>query len=136
MSAEIVLQQMIIIFLLIMTGYIVYKRGIIQNNVAKGISALVVNVCNPALLIRSAFDHDASITYDKILYAVVGGAVLYAVLILASLFLPKPLKKGDYRLTRAMYETAQDNCLPTPKEDIDRALDEWETKFNNGLRGD
>ncbi|HIT05556.1 MAG TPA: ATP-binding protein [Candidatus Scybalocola faecipullorum] len=46
------------------------------------------------------------------------------------------LKKGDYRLTRAMYETAQDNCLPTPKEDIDRALDEWETKFNNGLRGD
>ena len=95
MSAEIVLQQMIIIFLLIMTGYIVYKRGIIQNNVAKGISALVVNVCNPALLIRSACDHDASITYDKILYAVVGGAVLYAVLILASLFLPKLLSVGE-----------------------------------------
>ena len=67
MSAGVVLQQMIIIFLLIMTGYFVYKKGIVQDSIAKGISALVVNVCNPALLIRSAFDHDSSITYDKLL---------------------------------------------------------------------
>ncbi len=92
MSAGVVLQQMIIIFLLIMTGYFVYKKGIVQDSIAKGISALVVNVCNPALLIRSAFDHDSSITYDKLLYAVAGGVILYAVLFLASWVIPKILK--------------------------------------------
>lgn len=92
MSAGIVLQQMVIIFLLIMTGYIAYKKGIVQDKAAKGISALVVNICNPALLVRSAFDHDASITYDKLFYAVLGGAILYAVLFLASWLLPKALK--------------------------------------------
>lgn len=92
MSAGIVLQQMIIIFLLIMIGYLVYKKGIIQDSVSKGISALVVNVCNPAILIRSAFDHDPSITYDKLLYAVLGGAILYVVLFLASWILPRVLR--------------------------------------------
>lgn len=92
MSAGIVLQQMIIIFLLIMTGYIVYKRGIIKGEISRGISALVVNVCNPAILIRSAFDRDPSVTYDKIFSAVLGGAVVYVILLAASFILPKLLK--------------------------------------------
>lgn len=92
MSAGIVLQQMIIIFLLILTGYIVYKKGIIKGEVSKGISALVVNVCNPAILIRSAFDRDPSVTYGRLFMAVLGAGVLYAVLIAASFLLPKLLK--------------------------------------------
>lgn len=95
MSAGIVLQQMVIIFLLIMIGYVVYKKGIIEDNVTKGISALVVNVCNPAILIRSAFDHDPSITYDKLLYAVMGGIISYIVLFVASWLLPRMLKVED-----------------------------------------
>lgn len=91
MSAGIVLQQMIIIFLLILTGYIVYKKGIIKGEVSKGISALVVNVCNPAILIRSAFDRDPSVTYGRLFMAVLGAGVLYAVLIAASFLLPKLL---------------------------------------------
>lgn len=95
MSAGIVLQQMVIIFLLIMIGYLVYKKGIIQDGVSKGISALVVNVCNPAILVRSAFDQDSSITYDKLLYAVIGAAVLYVVLFLTSWILPRILHVGE-----------------------------------------
>lgn len=43
------------------------------------------------------------------------------------------LKSGEYRLTQEMFEEAQASCLPTPKEDIIRELDEWEAKFKAGL---
>lgn len=92
MSAGIVLQQMVIIFMLILTGYVVYKKGIIQGEVSKGLSALVVNVCNPALLIRSAFERDPSVTYGKLLLAVFGAGVLCVLLIASSFLLPKLLK--------------------------------------------
>ena len=89
MSVQIVFQQMLIIFILIMTGYVVYKKGIIQEEASRGISALVVNVCNPAILIRSAFERDASVTAEKIGMAVLGAAFMYGILILVSMILPK-----------------------------------------------
>lgn len=92
MSAGIVLQQMVIIFLLIMTGYTAYKKGFLQGDVSKGISALVVNVCNPALMLRSAFNRDTSVTYESLLLAVAGGAVLYGILLVVSYFLPRLLR--------------------------------------------
>lgn len=92
MSAGIVLQQMVIIFLLILTGYIVYKKGIVKAEISKGISALVVNVCNPAILIRSAFDRDASITNENLLLAMLGSALMYAVLLAAAWILPRALR--------------------------------------------
>lgn len=95
MSAGIVLQQMIIIFILMMTGYVVYKKGIIGGDISRGISALIVNVCNPAILIRSAFDRDASVTEEKLLMAAAGTVVMYVILILISFVLPKCLKAGD-----------------------------------------
>lgn len=92
MSAGIVLQQMMIIFLLILTGYVIYKKGIIQGEIAKGISALVVNVCNPAILIRSAFERDASVTNEKLLLAVFGSGLMYVILLAASWILPRLLR--------------------------------------------
>ena len=43
------------------------------------------------------------------------------------------LKTGEYRLTREMFRKGQDSCLPTPKEDIIRELDEWEEKFKRNI---
>lgn len=43
------------------------------------------------------------------------------------------LENGEYRLTRELFEEAQKNCLPTPKEDIIRELDEWEDKFKKNM---
>ena len=53
MSAFVVLKQMIMMFLLIMTGYFLYKRRLISSAASKDMSALVVNVCSPALIISS-----------------------------------------------------------------------------------
>lgn len=39
------------------------------------------------------------------------------------------IRSQEYRLKRAMFEEAQNNCLPTPKDDIIKELDEWEDKF-------
>ena len=92
MSAGIVFQQMCMIFLLVMTGYITYKKGIISDETSRGISALVVNVCNPALLISSAFDRDPSVTNDKLLLVVLGGAVMYFLLLISAWILPRILR--------------------------------------------
>jgi hypothetical protein len=92
MSAGIVFQQMVIICLLIMTGYVLYKREILGDGAAGAFSALVINVCNPALLVSSCFNRDASITNEKILLAAVAGAVVYAVLILSSFVIPALLR--------------------------------------------
>ncbi len=92
MSAGIVFQQMVIIFLLILTGYIVYRKGIVKAEISKGISALVVNVCNPAILIRSAFERDASITNENLLLAMLGCALMYVILLAASRILPGVLR--------------------------------------------
>ena len=43
------------------------------------------------------------------------------------------LKAGAYRLTREMFRKGQESCLPTPKEDIIRELDEWEEKFKKNI---
>jgi hypothetical protein len=92
MSAGVVLQQMIIIFLLMMTGYVLYKKGILGDGASPAFSALVVNVCNPALLISSSFERDPSITNEKILLSILAGAVVYGVLLVSAFVLPKLLR--------------------------------------------
>lgn len=92
MSAGVVFQQMLIIFLLMMTGYAAYKKGLLSAESTKGISALVVNICNPALLIRSAFERDPSVTTEKLLIAVAGGAVIYGAMLLSSWIFPALLQ--------------------------------------------
>lgn len=92
MSAGIVFQQMIVIFLVVFSGYLAYKKGIVKDGISKGISALVVNVCNPALIITSALDRDESVTYQKMLLAVLAVVVVYAILIISSFVIPRILR--------------------------------------------
>jgi predicted permease len=79
---------MIIIFIMMMVGYILYKKEILKEGASATISALVINVCNPALLISSSFNRDTSVTNDKVILVVVAGAVVFGVLIIASFVVP------------------------------------------------
>ena len=56
MSGLVVLKQMIMIFILILTGFILYKKKMISDSASKDLSALVVNVCSPGLVIVSMFN--------------------------------------------------------------------------------
>jgi predicted permease len=79
---------MIIIFIMMMVGYVLYKKEILKEGASATISAIVINVCNPALLISSSFNRDTSVTNDKVILAVIAGAVLFGVLIIASFVVP------------------------------------------------
>jgi predicted permease len=92
MSAGVVLQQMIIIFILIMAGYVLSKKHIVGDSASETLSALVINMCNPALLISSCFHRDASVTNENIPLAVGAGAVAYGIFFLASFVIPALLR--------------------------------------------
>jgi hypothetical protein len=92
MSAGVVLQQMIIILILIMVGYLLSKKNIVGDSASETLSALVVNVCNPALLVSCCLSRDASVTNKKIVLGIAAGAVVYLVLILASFVIPALLR--------------------------------------------
>jgi predicted permease len=73
---------------MMMVGYVLYKKEILKEGASATISAIVINVCNPALLISSSFNRDTSVTNDKVILAVIAGAVLFGVLIIASFVVP------------------------------------------------
>lgn len=92
MSAGVVFQQMVVIFIIVCVGYLAHKKGIVQEGTSKNLSALVINICNPAVIIGSALGRDESITYQNILIAVIAGLVVYVILFLSSLVIPKILR--------------------------------------------
>ena len=103
MSAGVVVQQMIVIFLVVLSGYICYKKKVVQDGVSKGLSALVINVCSPAVIIGSALSRDESITYENMIIAAIAGAVVYFIFFLASLVIPRILRtKGDEKTHYAL----------------------------------
>lgn len=92
MNTGVVFQQMIIICLLLLTGYIIYKKGLVKDAVSPGLSAIVINVCGPAMLLHSVLERDPAITNEKLLLSLGGGAVIYAVLLVSSIVIPRVLR--------------------------------------------
>ncbi len=95
------LQQMTVLFLLMAIGYICYKKRIITDGVNKKLSAIVVNVANPALVLTSSMSEDKIQGHELMVTLVLVIAIYSALLILAEV-LPrllhvKPKRKGTYR---------------------------------------
>ena len=92
MSTVIVFQQMLVVLLMMMTGCYLFRRQILPKTSAAAISALIAKVCNPALMLSSAFDENNSATTEDILTAAVVAVVLYAILLILGKILPVLLK--------------------------------------------
>ena len=56
MDVSVIFQEMIVICLLILVGYILFHRKMISEQCSADLSTLVVKVCNPALILVSALD--------------------------------------------------------------------------------
>lgn len=97
MNPGIILQQMCIIFLLILTGYYLSKKGILTEDAGKDLSAIVVNLCNPALTISSVTGSDSSITIEKALLAAVVAAAMYGMLVLLANVIPLVMRENSSR---------------------------------------
>ena len=92
MSITVVLQQMIIIFILIGIGMILFKKEMLSEKTSKQLSGLIVNITNPALLICSAFDDGPKVSIPELGLALIAYAVIYAILIAVSFLIPYILR--------------------------------------------
>lgn len=88
MSITVVLQQMVIIFILIGIGMILFRRGLLSEEGSKQISGLIINVTNPALLICSALDDGPKVSLRELGIAFASYAAVFAVLIAVGFLLP------------------------------------------------
>lgn len=92
MSVEIVIQQMIIIFILIFVGVFLYKTKKIDENVSTSLSWIVVNITNPLTLITAALTSSIELTLKHLFFAIGCFIVAYAILFLMSHIIPAILR--------------------------------------------
>ena len=85
------LQQMIVLFILMGIGYFCYKKAIITDEVSKKLSAIVVNIANPALILTGCMGEDRIQGKELLLTGGIMLAMYAALLILAEL-LPRLLR--------------------------------------------
>lgn len=92
MSGLIVLKQMVIIFILILTGFILYKKGLISSYASKDLSALVVNICSPGLVVASMFQDLSNVSRDNVILVGIIGIFFFLFMIILGYFITKVLK--------------------------------------------
>ena len=98
MSLPVILQQMGVIFILVAIGFYLYKRGIIDSVSSKKLSTIVVDVCNPAMIMASILSGNITATHKDLIIAAALGASFYAFLVLLGFIIPHLLKvKPDKR---------------------------------------
>ena len=76
------LQQMIVLFLIMLVGFIAYKKDYINDNSSKKLSSIVVNIANPALILSSVLTMDGTVTGKDLAITVVIAVLLFVGLLL------------------------------------------------------
>lgn len=97
MSVVIVFQQMLVLFGMIAMGYIAYKKKLIEERGIKSISAVIVTILNPFLVISSVLNKKIEFSGEVIKQNAVMVAALYLILIVVSIIFAKAarLSKED-----------------------------------------
>ena len=86
------LQQMIILFLLMMVGFALNKCRIIDSTGAKALSAVVVNVANPAMVLSAAINKESVITGMELLKTFGLIVLIYIILLILAWVVTKVLR--------------------------------------------
>ncbi len=104
MSIVIIGKNMAVILLMALMGFILYKKGFLEESINKKLSVLVVDLCNPALSIACIVEDRISAPRREILQAVILSVMIYAGLILLGILLPKVLriKRGEEKYYHMM----------------------------------
>ena len=91
-SSLIVLQQMAVIAILVGIGFFLQKRSLLGEKGDKILSKIVVDICNPALVVSTILSGNISVTHQDFLKGLVIGAALYASFCLLGLVIPRILR--------------------------------------------
>lgn len=92
------LQQMGILFLIMLVGFICQKIGVMNETGNKMISALVVQVANPALILAAGINKTDTIEGKNLLFAVLLAIGVYTLAIVSAIIVPKLLKISKRQL--------------------------------------
>lgn len=88
MSVWIVQKQMIIIFVMILIGVYVYKKGHMSNESSRHLSWIIVNITNPITLLCAALSEEEKVSATEVGIAFLCFAVMYAILIALAYLIP------------------------------------------------
>lgn len=99
-----VITKMCMLFVIMMTGYIGNKLGVLDDAGNKKYSSLVVNITAPALILASASDSSLAGSKSEALFVLAVAVGMYVFLITASLFVRFLLRipKGEEGVFRFM----------------------------------
>lgn len=99
MSMSLVFQQMLVIFVLMGTGFYLFRSGRLSEKASGDLSSLITRICNPALMICSAFDKSNTATNHDLLVVAAAAVISYVFLIILGCILPLFLRvrKGDFK---------------------------------------
>lgn len=98
MSISIILQQMGMICILVAIGIFLFKKGVVDNVTSKKLSAIVVDVCNPALIMGSILSGNMTATHKDLLTAALLGVFFYGFMVALGFIIPLILRaKRDDR---------------------------------------
>ena len=96
MSISIILQQMGVICILVAIGIYLYKKQVIDDRTSQKLSTIVVDVCNPALILGSILSGHMTATHSDLLVAIALGAAFYVILVILGFVIPRILRSESY----------------------------------------
>lgn len=86
----VMLQQMIVMFLMMAVGYLCYRKQILTEEVSRKVSAIVVNVANPCMILSSALT-DQQMQGKELVQTLAIVVIMYAFLLVVAQLLPRIL---------------------------------------------
>ena len=92
MSLSVILQQMGVICILVFIGILLYKKNVIDTVTSKKLSAIVVDVCNPGLILASILGGNITADHKDLIYAAGLGFAFYLLLMIIGLIMPRILR--------------------------------------------
>lgn len=92
MSTIIVLQQMGVITILVTIGILLYKKNVVDDTVSQRLSVIVMDICNPALILASILSGNITATHKDLLTGIILGAAFYLFLVILGFIFPYIIK--------------------------------------------
>lgn len=86
----VMLQQMIVMFLMMAVGYLCYRKQILTEEVSRKVSAIVVKVANPCMILSSALT-DQQMQGKELVQTLAIVVMMYAFLLVVAQLLPRIL---------------------------------------------
>ncbi|MBO4907947.1 MAG: AEC family transporter [Lachnospiraceae bacterium] len=104
MSTSVVLQQMGVIVILVAIGIYLHRKKVIDEKVSQRLSVIVMDICNPALILASVLSGNVNASHKDLLMAMLLGVIFYLGLVVLGVILPHILRveKNERRFYNVM----------------------------------